>query len=280
MSGASVVACPTCGAKPGELCHTKNGIVDGNTHMARIELWSQSPTGDSIYNDAMPSLKPGQETLISVGPGRVFEVRAHVNKTALHTGRMLYAVTCHACKRVVHEATTGPQQQAEAHVRDGCETLPPVGTRAGLRAMPAGASVGLEDILARSTRQRDELMKEVATLSNELQKLTTRLDEAFILGWRKGVTECIDKLYAYQLSAGDFDGAKAIELLSFHAQHPPSRNDQQVAADQQTKMVDRRDAMSRVARVLNDRKGYHVSDLDEETRVDLLGALVDAVRGS
>jgi hypothetical protein len=37
-------------------------------------------------------------------------------------------------------------------------------------------------------------------------------------------------------------------------------------------------AMRRVAAVLNDRKGYHVDDLDDATRDDFLGALVEAVR--
>ncbi len=32
-----------------------------------------------------------------------------------------------------------------------------------------------------------------------------------------------------------------------------------------------------VARVLNDRKGFHVGDLDAETRTDLLGEIVDAI---
>ena len=35
-------------------------------------------------------------------------------------------------------------------------------------------------------------------------------------------------------------------------------------------------AMQRVAAVLNDRHGYHVQYLDDETRDDLLGAIVDA----
>lgn len=35
-------------------------------------------------------------------------------------------------------------------------------------------------------------------------------------------------------------------------------------------------AMQRVEHVLNDRRGYHVDDLDAETRDDLLGAIVDA----
>ncbi len=39
---------------------------------------------------------------------------------------------------------------------------------------------------------------------------------------------------------------------------------------------DRLLAMERVRRVLNDRKGFHVGDLDDETRADLLGAIVDA----
>ena len=37
-------------------------------------------------------------------------------------------------------------------------------------------------------------------------------------------------------------------------------------------------AMQRVAAALNDRRGYHVDDLDDITRDDLLGAIVDAVR--
>ena len=37
-------------------------------------------------------------------------------------------------------------------------------------------------------------------------------------------------------------------------------------------------AIQRVAAVMNDRRGYHVDDLDDSTRDDLLGAIVDAVR--
>ena len=37
--------------------------------------------------------------------------------------------------------------------------------------------------------------------------------------------------------------------------------------------------MQRVAAVLNDRKGFHVDTLDEETRVDLILALVNAAIG-
>lgn len=44
--------------------------------------------------------------------------------------------------------------------------------------------------------------------------------------------------------------------------------------------VIRRSAMARVQRVLDGRKGYRISDLDEETRNDMLGEIVDAaVRG-
>ncbi len=35
-------------------------------------------------------------------------------------------------------------------------------------------------------------------------------------------------------------------------------------------------AMQRVAAVLNDTNGFHVDDLDDETRDDLLGAIIDA----
>lgn len=39
------------------------------------------------------------------------------------------------------------------------------------------------------------------------------------------------------------------------------------------------DAMARVERVMNDRSGFHVDELDAETRADLLDAIVDAAGG-
>ncbi len=43
---------------------------------------------------------------------------------------------------------------------------------------------------------------------------------------------------------------------------------------------DREAAMERARRVLDDRSGFHTDELDEATRKDMLGAIVDAVRGA
>ncbi len=70
----------------------------------------------SIYDDAFPEMKPGDERTI-VEAGHTFRITA-TDRTGFHSGRRSYRVVCETCSmEEVHEATTGPMAHVELHIR-------------------------------------------------------------------------------------------------------------------------------------------------------------------
>ena len=69
-----------------------------------------------IYTSALPDLQPGNTAEVK-RDGHVFHVTA-TRHTGWNTGRRRYMVECLTCKEVLHEATTGPDQRIESHLRE------------------------------------------------------------------------------------------------------------------------------------------------------------------
>lgn len=69
-----------------------------------------------IWEDALPGMKPGDLREFSEG-GHVFRVTA-TYELGCDTGRRRYRVECLSCSVVVHEATTGPIQNVDFHLRN------------------------------------------------------------------------------------------------------------------------------------------------------------------
>jgi hypothetical protein len=76
----------------------------------------------SIYDDALPNLKPGEYTEV-IREGHKFGIRA-LDETALQTGRRLYAVRCYRCSENVTDRTSGPLSVIAAHVREAARAQP------------------------------------------------------------------------------------------------------------------------------------------------------------
>lgn len=69
-----------------------------------------------VYDDAMPELAPGNTAEV-VRDGHTIHITA-TRATGFSTGRRRYTVECLTCRETVHEATTGPMQNVDSHLRD------------------------------------------------------------------------------------------------------------------------------------------------------------------
>lgn len=72
----------------------------------------------SVYNEPEPyaQLATGQ-TRRERFAGHMLTYTA-LAETGIHSGRRRFRVFCETCNVEVHEATTGPQHQADSHLRD------------------------------------------------------------------------------------------------------------------------------------------------------------------
>lgn len=70
----------------------------------------------SIYDDALPDLKPGEYTEV-IMDGHKFGISA-THATAFHSGRCLYTVYCYTCTESLSDQTTGPMQVIGMHLRE------------------------------------------------------------------------------------------------------------------------------------------------------------------
>jgi len=98
------------------------------------------------------------------------------------------------------------------------------------------------------------------------EKLRALLDAARASQQRGTIRDAEERFFNTRLR----DGARDMLKRNADGTYSPAR----YFSDRE-----RLEAMARVAAVLNDRKGFHVNDLDDETRGALLGAIVGAVLG-
>ena len=87
----------------------------------------------TIWSDAYPDLRVG-DTRQEVRGDHLCVVKA-TKEIGCDTGRRRYRVVCRTCQVIVHPATTGPQEQIEAHVRWVAEDKKPTpfpGTQIGV----------------------------------------------------------------------------------------------------------------------------------------------------
>lgn len=108
---------------------------DGET---RTEAWQRSfaKLGAAIGANPSPTWPPDllavtQERLdrwamsAAPGDGVTYKVHHHdvrfalTKESGMHTGRSRFHVSCTTCNVLLHEATTGPIQQVERHLREG-----------------------------------------------------------------------------------------------------------------------------------------------------------------
>lgn len=68
------------------------------------------------WQDAIPGMKPGDRREFAEH-GHAIRITA-TRELGRDTGRRRYRVECISCTTVIHEATTGPIQNVEFHIRE------------------------------------------------------------------------------------------------------------------------------------------------------------------
>lgn len=113
---------------------------------------------DEATDDLANLLESGDRTR----SGHAFRVTP-TDSFGLHSGRRRYRVDCLTCGEVAHEATTGPSETIERHLRERGEASPPTSSGAPAPAVAVGRSEG-----SRSGDSTD-VMPKVLAVSTDAQ---------------------------------------------------------------------------------------------------------------